>query len=1398
MARRITRRQFIALVSLCTLVVLGLLGVLVGVYVTRSDSGQAALRAYIQTQVASSMKGKLRLGHMRGNFFTGVTIDSLELRDDEDSLFVATGPIHLEYDPRDLVDRRLHFSKVEVEHPVVVMRQHENWSWNFKRMFASKPSARKGPEKGFGDYVVIDSTHIRDATFRLTIPWHPDDSLHGARRDSAIRANVGRGDHEIRRTREGFTQTYRWTHAYAAVPHMRIAEADSAGQLFVVDTVHAVETVPTFKWRNVRAVVKLLGDTVWIKAPHWDLPGSTGHAEGRITWGSDLPVRYGMRIWGDSVSLADIAWVYPTLPTTGGGSMILDIRNEPELQRLDYAISHMDVRTTKSRLRGNMTFETGGPVLTVHDVKVQAEPVDWDLLRTLNGKPFPADWQGTLSGTVTARGGPLNRFYVDAANMTFSDAHVPGAISHFTGHGELDILFPAFTKFHRFTAETDRLELRSITRIYPNFPKINGVVTGSAVLDSSWLDVRVSNASLTHTDGPDAPTHATGGGRITYGEKYMAYDLALEAAPLSLTTLARSYPKLPLRGQFSGPVRVRGMAPDLDVTADLTGPAGHLTYAGKVDADSVSGYGARGSGTFDGLSAAGLVGLATPPSRLNGRYDVDVKGDSLAALVGPLALKLDRSELDGVSLSSGTAHVRFASGIVQIDTLRVDGVPGTLRAHGALGLTRSAGNDSLVLAMDVDSLGGLRRYLKSSAALNLAGRPVAPDSLHGSLAFRGTVRGWVDSLDMRGSLSGRDLVVNSSSAHGLSGALAVRSVGGRASGTVDLHADTVTAAGVHIRRVALDALLDRGHTRFGAGALTDNGATLRAAGDMTAVGDTSAVRLDTLAIAIGDARWTLRQPSHLVRSPAGLVLDTLVLANTSGGRITGFARVPAVGASRVKIRGESVPLAEVGKLMQLSSPLDGQLAFEFNAAGPRDTPTMLFDATANGVKYSGLSAEAFTVAGDYANRRARLQANLLRGGRSLLDASIDYPVALTLFSAQPTGDSLRGRIHADSVDLALMEALSDKLRNATGKMSLDLAVSGAPAQPHVGGVAAIANGGVEIPDAGVRLASIDGLFRVDATRDSMAIDHLTMRTPASNGSASLTGSVVFRDKSNPKLALRFDSHTLRVVDKRSLARLDVSTTGTGLTLTGTMDEATLHGALNVDRGTIYIPELVRKDLEELTLDDFAAFFDTTDVRTRSLMPRAPSRMVEHLRLAGVSVNIGDEVWLKSKEANIKLGGSLNVTRARDDRGAGRSILDPFADSARYTLALAGSLSADRGTYLLDLGPVQRQFQVQSGRITFFGTPDFNPAIDVTAQYRVKQTSRADIIVQARIFGSFYPQPALELSSSDATIAQSDLVFYLATGRPARDLSSNDVSNFQRAADILVPTGSAILNQTLRD
>jgi translocation and assembly module TamB len=206
-----TRRLRIVLASAIVLIGLGLIAILSFVGVTHTGFGQERVRRMVGTMLEGRVKGRVYIGHMSGGFFNGVTIDSVEIRDDEDSVFFASGPISVSYDARDLFDRRVLLSHLVAEHPVVNLRQHANGDWNWRRIFPASVEKQKRNERGFGEYVVIDSSEIHNAAFTLTLPWRPSDTLRGAKRDSAIRFELKRPDHEIRRTREGFARTWRWS-----------------------------------------------------------------------------------------------------------------------------------------------------------------------------------------------------------------------------------------------------------------------------------------------------------------------------------------------------------------------------------------------------------------------------------------------------------------------------------------------------------------------------------------------------------------------------------------------------------------------------------------------------------------------------------------------------------------------------------------------------------------------------------------------------------------------------------------------------------------------------------------------------------------------------------------------------------------------------------------------------------------------------------------------------------------------------------------------------------------------------------------------------------------------------------------------------------------------------------
>lgn len=1251
-----------ALLTLLALIIVGVFAV------TETGRGRAQIRDLAAAALKGHVHGSLYIGNITEGFVTGVTIDSIAIRDTQDSLFLATGPVSIRYDLRDLLDRRILLRGVRVEHPVVYLRQHEDGRWNFREIFASGPTSPT--PAALRPFIVIDSATVHDATFLLTLPWHPAPELHGAQRDSAIRFELARKDHEIRRTREGFARTWRWTGGDATLIHGRISHPDSVGSVYRFANVRVHEADPPFLFSHASGTMRQLGDSIWVDVPHFDLPHTTGRGRGKLVWGSDLPVRYDVHVHGDSVSLVDVGWVYPTLPRTGGGVTDLDIRTEPrDLRLTDFILTHMDVRSTRSHLTGRMTFTIGEDTLIVKDVRLAASPVNFDLLRTLNGKPFPYNWQGDISGTVRASGGNLARFKVEDAQFTFADANVPGAVSRGSAHGELNIFEPAYTAFHEFAVNAAAVDLRTFQALNPNFPRLNGMVSGTAVLDSSWLDVRFHDAQLTHRDGPGPESNVTGRGRITWGATYLTYDLDLQAPQLAFETLRRSYPRIPLHTTMSGPILVQGESPDLHLATTLTGPGGTLAYDGRVDADPPV-YGAHGSGSVTGMDLRTLLAnAALPRTALSGTFTVDASGDTLPHLTGSASVALAESQVGAATLRPSIARVHFGDGMLTIDTLVASTSTITAEAHGTLGLA-SGRSGSL----------GYRLALRSVAdAARLIDHPLQTP-VRGAVQLAGTLTGSVDAQRIDGSAGATDLTVGSTGIASVTSHYALAGLPSAPTGTVTVDLDTLTAGSVPLRHVSLAVRVDSGRAgAFQARFIGTNlvrggarGAVSRDADRTLITIDTAGFELDTLN------RYRLTGPAHLLADARGITLDSLILARQRGGRL----------AAR------------------------------------------------------GLAVQ---------------------------------------------GDSLHGSLRTSDFDLGFAELFMTSGMALHGALEARVDLGGTTAQPRLYGSVRVGNGSATLPGTGGRFDAITADLALAG--DSLVINRLSATTKgARRGTLNVAGSVGFAHFTDPTFDLRAVAHSFRAIDRAGLASLDVSTT-TPLTLRGSLDTAVVGGALNVDRGTVYIPDVVRKRVVDLNDPELFDVVDTTIATNRAVLPHAPPALLQNLRLEDVAIHVGDDVWLRSEEANIKLGGSLNVTLGRA----------PGSD--RPQLALDGQLNAQRGTYRLNVVPfVQPTFDVEQGTLRFFGTPDLDPALDITAINTVRAPQQSlngqDVRIRATIGGTL-STPTLTLSSADnLPLSQSDLLSYLITGQPAFALDYTTQQYVNQLAAVAVRSAGNVISSAI--
>ncbi len=1362
-------RRRLAVLLVSALLMLGISAGVVGGFAaaTQSDGGREFIRALVERQLARAIRGRVHLGTLRGSFIADLTLDSLELRGPDDALLLASGPLTVTFDPRDLMDGRLVIRTADLVRPQLHLRQGGDGRWNVTEIFPPTPGPKRPRSRtAFGSIFLLEQVAVRDGVVDVTMPWSPPDSLRGARRDSAVAVALADPAPETRRTPEGLRRTWRWSGMQLDLPRLRLAYPDSAGLL--VDVAHAamVENDPPFTIRDLGGQLRVLGDSLFLDFPTFRLAESVGRVGGRIWWGGDAPARIRVRIDGDSISLADVAWISPSLPERGAGSMVVEIRDVPAFRGgLQFALSAMDVRTFRSRLLGQMTFVVGGPVLVMRDVDVQADPVDVALLERVGG-PLPYPFAGALTGRLRGPGGPLNRFRVAEAALVYRDANVPGARTRARGQGTLDLLRPAVTAFDAFQLRLDTLDLRTLRAANPAMPALRGILAGTVRLDGPWNDVRFRDLDLTHRDSTLAPSQFRGSGRVTMGE-LIRYDLDLLALPLAMSTMAQSFPAVPLRGDHAGPIRIRGTTDSLALIADLSGARGRVEVDLQLDAEAPR-YRVAGRAAVAGFDPRGALGDSTlPQGDLNARIEADVAGDSLADLVGTLGLFVDRSNIEGVRVFDGTGRFRFADGRAHVDSLHLETTAVELNGAGALGL-HAGRRETLTLRARVDSLGGVRRLLGLGIADTIAGR----------LRIEGDARGWVRDFTFDAALDGTGLLLGGNDARAVDGTVALAGLPTAPRGVLSLGADTVRAAGFGFSRVFARAAVEDGQR--GAVELQFAGVsgTLARARARYARGrDTTTVGLDSLVIATGLQRWALAGPGRFTSAGGGFAVDSFVLRGATGASMRLTGAVPSAGGADLVLGAVALPVADVAELLQVAGTQQGRIDLDARVTGTRRQPRLEGRATLTEALVKGVRVDSLTLGALAAADALRVTATLgsPRAPVLTLDGRVPMDVTLEGEGLRPVPDApLQVTVRSDTVSLRLFDLYTAASVGDPGSFALNLDVGGTWAKPRVNGGLVVRDGNLQVAPLGdVRWRDLNA--DIGLVGDSIAIRRFgaTSRAENRSGRAAVAGWISLADRANPRFDVSVRANTFHVYNVRDVADIDLSDS---LRIAGSLKGATLSGALTADRAIISIPEVATKSVISLEEFDRFGLVDTTALVAQRLLPGSSSQFIDNLTVRNVPVRMGRDVWLRSEEANVNLGGAVSITRSRQARG-------PDAGAAQ--LALTGALQTVRGTYRLNLGPVQRTFEVERGEIAFFGEPDLNPTIDIAALHTVRQYSKQgaqpDVRVRVNIGGTLLA-PSATLSTPDsARVKNADLISYLVTGGPSFEIAAQNSDYYASTA-----------------
>jgi len=808
---------------------------------------------------------------------------------------------------------------------------------------------------------------------------------------------------------------------------------------------------------------------------------------------------------------------------------------------------------------------------------------------------------------------------------------------------------------------------------------------------------------------------ASAGGRLavaatgTIGRPRLDYRLRLAPSRIA----GRDVPRIVAAGRGRGGVH--------RIAALATGAAGTARVRSRVALGPPVDY--RAALRFDVAHVEAVVpGL---PGRIAGHARLSGRGTSAAERRATVSARVTDGMLRGVRVANAALDAELAGDVLRVGRATVD----TAAAHGeataTLDVAARRADASLTARVDLARAGG-----------------------GGSAELAATARGPLDAVAIDATLTSDGLVDRDVSVRSVRAVVAGRGIGG-----------TAPAATAHVDAAAL---------RFGTGseyATRADGAWQRAGADdrLTASVDAAApdgarqalelaatraggrttgeLRRVALTVPTGDV-WQLAAPTRFTVDDA-VGVDRLALAS-GAQQATLTGRIGIRGASDATARVERVALEPVCALLATHA-CTGALSATVRLGGTAAAPVLDVDAHADPLRVRAVEYAA-AMAIHYADATARIDGTIRQPTAGTLAVTGTVPVDLAWagtrrdLRAAPVALAVR----ADGLDLAIVPVVAPRVvREASGRLDVDVRVSGSRAAPRPAGTATIAAGSVQLAATGVAWEDLNARVVADGGRITLEALHAR----GGDGTLDARGTALVQGDGTMPIDVTADLDRFFAVHQQAY---EAALSG-HLAIRGALGAPDVTGALEVDRAIVRPAGLpgARAPARPDPTITVVGEPETEPARTDAAAAGDAPELVR----CDLRVRIVRNAWIRRNDANIELGGDLHVVKAS-------------AEAVRVT----GQIELLRGWYEFQ----GRRFDLEQGTITFTGAAPTKPVLDVTA---IRQTPEYRITV--RVTGAI-DKPKLDLTS-EPPLEKADILAVLLFGKPASELGKGQSAALQQQA-----------------
>ena len=869
--------------------------------------------------------------------------------------------------------------------------------------------------------------------------------------------------------------------------------------------------------------------------------------------------------------------------------------------------------------------------------------------------------------------------------------------------------------------------------------------------------------------------------------------LSLEGTGFSLEEL-RGEARVDLTGSTINDATVASGTLDLDAGGGVTNLVADLTFedGGTADLDvridqsgDVLAYRAEGRVTRLGLGRLlGDPALGdTTGGALTLRLDVQGRGTDLRTATSRGRIDLTQAQVGDIEARRLLLDYTLNEGLLMVDTLAVRSNVGDATGSGMLALYDPEAHyaSNFRFTASVDSLAPVRPFLGENVEAlavgenrfegRLTSQPGGPLRLQSDVNVTGLVYN-----DTR--VSGFDGAVSATTAAtgGVLAALGDLSVQALRNAQVRGEAGYLTSGAFSTRQAEVDAIYDGDQIDLEARVKVDEERDIEVAGVLDPRPGRQRLRLDTLNVRFGPDRWKLLQDATITYGEEYRV-SNLLLFTEDGQQIAVDGVIDFDGRQSLVVTIEAFRIGAVADLIGYPD-LGGTGSGTLTLSGPADNPelsgTLALDATS-----AGNDAGTLQLALDYADERLGVDATLRHEDESALTAEGYLPLDLRLVRPQaPTDVSVPDSVAADTVAIGegdspvdIVEVRADTLdpgqvalavqadsfavewarpflnreqvEDLGGTLTADINIGGTLAAPQVQGTAALTGGTLELASTGTTYENIRAQLRL--TGDQVQVQEAAMQS--GSGRLTATGAVNLQALTLGELDLAIDASEFRVLDTDDYG----ATASADLTLTGTTDAPVLRGDVTVRDADLYLDALREGSGQygpaDLTEEDLRELRENFGVRVTEA-DTTQSQVYQALAMQ-LDLEIERDTWLRSTsnpELAVQLEGNLDLEK-----------------EAQQDLQLFGTIEVvPERSRVVQFG---KRFNINNGVVTFNGDPTA-PSIDFEAEYNVAARRSRGNEVTITLSVSGRPDELDFQLGSNPSMGTTDILSYIATGRPA--------------------------------